>query len=174
MNIFYVDRNPIVAAQSLHDKHVVKMVLETAQLLSTAHHEHGNPQGLDRALLLKATHVNHPSNVWCRNRWENYDWLASHGIALANEYKHRYARTHDLEDMIIVLASYYPMMDDLKRTDPPQCMPDKYKQISTVEAYRAYYRGEKLTYTRGMKTYKNRWTNREKPAWLTTSDTSSA
>lgn len=174
MNIFYVDRNPFMAAQALHDKHVVKMVLETAQLLSTAHHVHGNPHRLGRASLLKPTHVNHPSAVWCRDRWENYDWLVRHGLALAEEYEHRYGRVHVYNDLLITMATCYPVLDNLSFVAPPQCMPDKYKQISTVEAYRAYYRGEKLTYTRGMKTYKNRWTNREKPAWLTTSDTSSA
>lgn len=162
MNIFFVDRDPRLAARALHDKHVVKMILETAQLLSTAHHVHGTWHGL----LLQPTHVNHPSAVWCRDRWENYDWLATHGMELCQEYTHRYSKRHSLSEVMFLLGLEYPMEDDLPFVPPPQCMPDIYKQDDTVQAYRAYYRATKLTYTMRFKKYRNRWTRREKPTWL--------
>ena len=70
MNIFYIDTCPVKAAQMQCDKHVVKMVLESAQMLCTAHHsfwQHDVPY--------KPTHRNHPSAVWARSNSKHYDWL---------------------------------------------------------------------------------------------------
>ena len=111
LNIFYVDSDPIEAAQSLVDKHVVKMILESAQLLSTAHRiidgreiEGVSKSGrkarrwiLDDArepVLYTATHVNHPSAIWARTSILNYNWLADHFFALLNEYTYRYDKHH--------------------------------------------------------------------------------
>ena len=81
MNIFYLSRSPVEAAKMQCDKHVVKMILETAQLLSTAHHE------LDGAsVAYKPTHKNHPSAVWVRSSSDHYRWTVAHLEALGSEY----------------------------------------------------------------------------------------
>ena len=89
MNIFYLARDPEIAAQMMCDKHVVKMILESAQMLSTAHRvldgdEYANSHGL-----YKMAHKNHPSTIWVRSSVKNYMWLYDHMIALMNEYTHR-------------------------------------------------------------------------------------
>jgi hypothetical protein len=89
MNIFYLDRDPIEAARLQCDRHVVKMILETAQLLSTAHNELDGGQ-----IAYKSTHKNHPSAVWARASAENYYWLQRHLGALGHEYFRRYGRVH--------------------------------------------------------------------------------
>ena len=66
MNIFYLDRNPVVAAQMMCDKHVVKMILESAQILSTAHRVLDGDEHADNVGMYKMTHKNHPSTIWVR------------------------------------------------------------------------------------------------------------
>ena len=80
MNIFYLDRDPHEAARLQCDKHVVKMILETAQLLSTAHNELDGGQ-----IAYKTTHKNHPSAVWARKSLDNYLWLYRHLEGLGSE-----------------------------------------------------------------------------------------
>jgi hypothetical protein len=151
MNIFYVDKNPVVAAQQLVDKHVVKMPLETAQLLCTAF-----PQGFAP---YRRTHFNHPSAVWTRKSKSHYLWLIEHGLALCEEYSLRYGKTHKSMEVILWCKSNIDLVDwkDLSFTDPPVCMPDDCKLSSSVESYREYYRKHK--------SYIYKWTNREKPEW---------
>lgn len=135
MNIFYLDTNPNTAAQLMCDRHVVKMILETAQLLSTAHYE------LDGASpAYKPTHRNHPSAVWARASAANYAWLYEHMIALGAEYTRRYGKTHKtiLEHAVGLSAVPSNIADD-DYTHPPQCMPDDCKGVDTVAAYQAYY-----------------------------------
>ena len=111
MNIFFIDPNPTQAAEWMVDKHVVKMILESAQLLSTAHRildgveYQGQSQSGRKArrwklldqrenVLYSATHINHPSAVWCRASVENYNWLVDHFYALMGEYTYRYNKQH--------------------------------------------------------------------------------
>ncbi len=91
MNIFYTDSDPKIAAQNMVDRHVVKMILESAQLLSTAHRLIDSES---EDILYKSTHINHPSSIWTRENSANYDWLYEHFIALGEEYTHRYSRKH--------------------------------------------------------------------------------
>jgi hypothetical protein len=87
MNIFYIHENPTISAKAMSNKHVVKMILESAQLLSTAHHI------LDKSTsseLYKPTHKNHPSAIWVRQSYKNYQWLYNHFISLCEEYTKRY------------------------------------------------------------------------------------
>lgn len=141
MNIFYLDRDPVKCASYHCDKHVVKMVLETAQLLSTAHRELGSDVA-DKCY--RKTHVNHPSAIWVRSSDKHYRWAWRLFIHLNGEYLDRYNRVH---------LSWSKMYNVLKTTpitipyqgwiDPPQCMPNAYKQEDTVEAYRTYYKNDK-------------------------------
>ncbi len=147
MNIFYLDHDPIMAAQMQCDRHVVKMILESAQLLSTAHRELDGDEWADEYGLYKRTHKNHPSAVWARESTYNYDWLYGHFIALCNEYSYRYGKTHKSDDKFRGVLSKRPV-NILKLPfefhEPPQCMPDEYKvDGDSVTAYQNYYRLDK-------------------------------
>ena len=92
MNIFILDQDPVKSAQFQCNKHVVKMCLETAQLLCSVF-----PSGLAP---YKRTHYNHPCAKWARDSWCNYMWLISHGHALCNEYEYRYNKIHKCQEII--------------------------------------------------------------------------
>lgn len=160
MNIFFLDRSPVLAARYHCDKHVVKMILETAQILSTAHHVL-DPTAIDvHAKIYRKTHVNHPSTVWARTNESTYWWTFNLLQMLCMEYTHRYGKQHKTADLLDILI-HYPanLTPDNRFIDPPQCMPDEYKvKGDPVEAYRRYYAGAK----KNLLTYKNR----EKPEWI--------
>lgn len=148
MNIFYLDSSAVLSARMHCDKHCVKMILETAQLLSTAHRVLDGDEYADDAGLYKSTHKNHPSAVWVRQSWANYEWTYNLLLALCNEYTDRYNKTHKTASLLDVL---HKAPDSIPRyhphgyfTEPPQCMPDEYKDQCTVTAYRQYYLGEKM------------------------------
>jgi hypothetical protein len=156
MNIFFLDRDPIIAATHHCDKHVVKMILETAQLLSTAHHVLGTE---NTEMIYRKTHVNHPSAIWVRQSKENYLWAFKLLVALCEEYTYRYGRIHATESRGVVNALEDPPINipDISFTDPPQCMPDEYKDpLDPVESYRRYYVGSK--------SYMAKW-KMNKPEW---------
>jgi arylsulfatase A-like enzyme len=143
MNIFVLDLDPKKCAQYHCDKHVVKMIVETAQLLSTAHHVNGVNLALE-GMLYKKTHVNHPCAIWARKSLENYLWLSRLGLELIDEYRIRYGKWHKTFDLMVLLSDYIPMyFQDKYITQRPLCMPDKYKQSDPVFAYRDYYKNEK-------------------------------
>ena len=158
MNIFYLNRKPDIAAQMMCDKHVVKMILESAQMLSTAHRVLDGDEYADRVGLYKMTHKNHPSSIWARSTDENYDWLWAHMDALMKEYTYRYGKHHATERMIHDLwkPPYNLPVGDF--TDPPQCMPDYCKNEDVVTAYHKYYIMEKSDFAT--------WKRRDKPEWF--------
>ena len=90
MNIFYLDSDPVKAAQIQYNKHVVKMILESAQMLCTAHHHYDE----DTDVPYKKAHYNHPSTIWTRESDDHYMWLFDHMCALGKEYTKRYGKTH--------------------------------------------------------------------------------
>ena len=142
MNIFYLDKDPFKAAELQYNKHVVKMILESAQMLCTAHHVYGFPEDVP----YKQAHLNHPSTIWCRQNRHNYMWLYRHMIALGDEYTRRYGKTHmSITKCKNILRSYPALIPDGEFTQPPQAMPDKYKDKCSVQAYWNYYIGEKHT-----------------------------
>lgn len=150
MNIFVLDNNPSTAANYLCDKHVVKMVLETAQILCTI----ANQQGL--ASPYKTTHGNHPCTVWARESLNNWLWLVEHGSAIALEYTKRYGKVHKSQAVINWCFENIPNLPDTGLTPFAQAMPDEYRCDNAVAAYRAYYRGAKAD----IATWKS-----EKPEW---------
>ena len=176
MNIFFLDKDPYIAAEYHHDKHVVKMILETAQLLSTAHRmldgEHYIDCSSGRKIqrwkmkdqfmderLYKSTHMNHPSNVWARETKENYIWLYKLFAALCHEYTHRYGKVHETCKKLAVILSQPPKnIKDGCMTKMPQAMPDEYKTQDSVQAYRNYYIGSKKQ--------QSKYTKRDVPSWL--------
>lgn len=178
MNIFYLDQNPLVCAQQHCDKHVVKMILEYAQLLCTAHRMLDGDEWTDRNkaghrikrwkhpdasmdnTLYKATHVNHPSNVWARTNYGNYVWLLSLYNALCTEYTHRYGKVHATQTKLRGIVDRVP--DNIPSgsfTQPTQAMPDQYRNVDSIKAYRNYYVNEKAGFCV--------WTKRDAPEWWT-------
>ena len=178
MNVFRLDDDPVKAAQLMCDKHVVKMVIEYGQLLSTAHRVLDGELYLDKTkngskikrwrvtesareeLLYKASHVNRPSNIWCRENDKNYRWLYKHFKATAKEYEHRYGRVHATYDKLSGMLWFAPKNSKQTAYESvmPQCMPDECKRDSVVDGYRTYYVQEKK--------YFAKWTKRETPTWF--------
>lgn len=164
MNIFYLDNNPMVCAQMHCDKHVVKMILESCQLLSTAHRVLDNelPSHLDGALY-KSTHKNHPSAIWVRNSKTNYHWLCDLTIELCFEYTHRYGKIHKAQrDNLVELLWYNTPKNiiDAPFTEPTPAMPDDVKvNDDSITSYRNYYIQHKQ--------HLAKWTNRPVPQWFT-------
>jgi len=143
MNIFYLSHCPKQAAEYQYNKHVVKMILETAQLLCTAHHELGSTIEVP----YKPTHKNHPSAIWVRSSAEAYMWAYEHMLALGAEYTRRYGKQHltisKCKDLLYTLPLNISNNDYVQ---PPQCMPDEYKvENDSVSAYWNYYENEKHT-----------------------------
>jgi len=164
MNIFFLDRDPVVAAQYHCDKHVVKMILESAQMLSTAHRVLDGSDGVlhdDRQnVLYRATHKNHPSAVWVRSELDHYRWVHDLLYFLIGEFRFRYKKPHATERLLPFLLDApcnIPIGDTLVMADPPQCMPDDCKGPDTVLAYRTYYAKHKYSIAK--------WKYREAPEW---------
>lgn len=150
MNIFALDINPSLAAQYHANKHLSKMILESAQLLCTAHHvlDGANCPFLD--LLYKKTHTNHPSALWVRESKENYMWLFQLMLALNNEWQFRYGHTvnHKTIDKLASgttnnLSIPPQNIPNIPQTPFAIVMPDEYKDIDAVVSYRNYYRDGK-------------------------------
>lgn len=135
--------------------HVVKMILEIAQLLCTAHHVLGSSGLSICPKVHKKTHMNHPSAIWVRSGLFQYTWTAHLGIWLCLEYTFRYGKVHASQLTLVWLATYAPdTIPQIPWTNPPQCMPDQYKNSDSVEAYRKYYKGDKA------------YTKRTQPEWI--------
>jgi hypothetical protein len=177
VNIFYIDVDPTKAAQGMVDKHVVKMILESAQLLSTSHRllDGTQVEGMSKTgrkakrwilgdsrqdVLYQATHINHPSAVWCRQSVENYSWLVEHFFALMDEYTHRYNKKHACAgDLSYMLQSPPHKLKDYDWTPMPSAMADEYKiSNDALTNYRNYYKIGKATM--------HKWTNRQPPEWI--------
>ena len=137
MNIFVIDKNPRKAARQLCDRHVVKMALETAQLLSTVSHQKGFKAPY------KASHQKHPCTIWAGKSLGNWRWLVAHGLAICDEYTRRYGRVHKSREVNAWCANLPVKFDRKNRTPFAQAMPPQYRNPCAVTAYRAYYRGEK-------------------------------
>lgn len=153
MNRFILDGDPTVAAQHHCDKHVVKMILEEAQMLSTVHRRFGSSD--DR--LYRSTHANHPCTLWAGVSTANYRWAYDLLVALCREYTYRYGKTHATERLLPLLAQAPHGIPEGPLTPFAQAMPDEYRRDNAVDAYRAYYLGEKAGFAK--------WTARAAPNW---------
>lgn len=143
MNIFFLCVDPQQCAFWHCDRHVVKMILETCQLLCTVWHVI-DPEHERCVPPYRKTHVNHPCAVWARESQANYDWLFALGRALASEYCRRYGgrdgtKTHKSVAVLDELCKYDPQLPRLGLTSRPQCMPDYYRGPDAMLAYRKYY-----------------------------------
>ena len=134
------------------------MILESAQMLCTAHHHYGNGDNVP----YKKAHYNHPSTVWVRDNIENYAWLYRHMLALGEEYTRRYGKTHlTITKCKEPLGKTPPDMPWLGFTQPPQCMPDEYKDECSVKAYWNYYINDKHRVANSNETIKTKMYERE-------------
>jgi hypothetical protein len=135
MNVFFLDECPAKAAEMQCDRHVVKMLLECGQLLSTAHHVCGTGGPY------KLTHKNHPSAIWVRESSGNYQWVFEHMRGLSKEYTKRYNKMHKTWREHSNFLSFTPKgITEAPMFHPPQCMPDNCKvEGNTPLAYRVYY-----------------------------------
>jgi len=147
MNIFYLDRDPVKAAQIQYNKHVVKMILESAQMLCTAHHHYAEQLVYDNGYIpYKKAHYNHPSTIWTRQNSRHYYWLFNHMLALGEEYTKRYGKKHLSITKCFDALQNCPVGMPLGGVfeEPPQCMPEEYKVVDdSVSAYWNYYEQEK-------------------------------
>lgn len=146
MNIFVLDTDPAVAAQLHCDKHVVKMILESAQLLCTALEIRQGEQGLITTTPYRATHRNHPCAVWARETRSNYLWLCDLGEALAIEHLERYnpKREHASYKVITGCRDHADWIPAGPLTPFAQAMPERYRVSGDpVLAYRGYYANDK-------------------------------
>jgi hypothetical protein len=152
MNIFVLDNDITKCAQAHTDKHVVKMILESAQILCTVLHNTGIQAPY------KKTHVNHPCTIWANESVDNWLWLKCFALALNEEYKYRYDKVVDHKSAIVIKNLPTPNLPSKGMTEFAKAMPDNIKIISDpVEAYRQYYMQEKRHIAK--------WTKREKPSW---------
>lgn len=151
MNIFVLSKDPVEAAKMQCDRHVLKMILETGQMLCAAHELGTTPW--------KRTHYNHPCTIWARTTTENYKWLAVHGLTLCEEYTKRYGRRHKAEDVLLWCAQNIPDKIPVGELTPfTIAIKDKaYHLGDAVSSYRAYYIGEKSRFAK--------WEHGPKPDW---------
>ena len=153
MNIFFLDFDVKKCEEYHCDKHVVKMILETAQLLCSAHHVTGG------SAPYKLSHKNHPCSIWVRSSLSNYLYLCELGLKLGEEYTHRYGKKHKSVEVIEWCLVNRPNIHDVDFTSPPLAMGDEYKiGNDVIESYRNYYKGAKSKIVS--------WKNREKPFWF--------
>ena len=166
MNIFVLDENPFVIPRMMLDKHAVKMVLETAQMLCTAHRVLDNVDELRGVPLYKAAHINHPCTIWARESIYNYRWLYNHFMALCREYTHRYGKIHLCATKLLHVLSNPPInISSIERTPFAIAMPDSCKTGEAISSYRKYYCEVKSSLPQ-------KWTNRTPPAWYVPSKSS--
>ena len=176
MNIFYLHENPIQNAKWHIDKHIVKMPIEYAQLLSTAHRlldgemylgKTANGRNIKRwrlddereDILYKASDINHPSAIWVRESIENYYQMFKLYMATLAEFTNRYGKIHGASKPSVFLMRPPLNIPCVKKTEIPQCMPDYCKvKGNPIKAYRNYYINEKESFAT--------WKNKEIPQWF--------
>jgi len=155
MNIFFLDNDPQKIAEYHCDKHVVKMILETAQLLCGVHHM---THQVTHQVPYKLSHKNHPCSIWARESFTNYLILCEVGLELCKEYTYRYGKRHKSQDVIERCIINKPNISDIGFTQPAKAMPDEYRVDDVVESYRNYYKGAKANFAK--------WTKRNIPEWF--------
>ena len=150
MNIFAVHEDPVESAKQLCDKHICKMILESVQMLCTAHK--------DGPKTCAPSHMNHPCTRWTRESRGNYDWLVDHTVELCKQYTDRYGKIHAWQEAVNWLDQNRPEFTKAEKTEHPQCMPAHCKiPGDSIGAYRLYYIKEK--------SYMAKWKKGNSPSW---------
>ena len=191
MNIFYLDNDPVKCAEMHNDKHCIKMILEYAQLLSTAHRvlDGVSTVGLTStgrkktsyvlsdardAILYSATHINHPSAIWVRQSDKNYDWLFSLFQSLMDEYTYRYGKTHACSKLEMFLDRIPNNIPQKPFNEPTPAMPPEIKipvagprgqlYYDSIASYKNYYIQSKAH----LASWKGKTNSRPVPQWFQT------
>lgn len=170
MQIFALDKNPVLAAFMLHDCHATKMLTESVQILSTV----ARQNGFADSFLYKETHINHPCVKWAGYSSANYEWLIKYSCALADRYTQRHFLlvSHKSYDNCLAfflkdeckfannVMSKLPVQNN-NPTRPPLCFDDEYKHINNLvtDSYMNFYRKTKL-FTKPKDLTKMRWLGR--------------
>ena len=153
MNIFVLDKNIEKCARYHCDQHVVKMILESVQMLCTA---------LNKKEIItpyKSTHQNHPCVLWVERSFDNFSWLRNLAFALNNEYRFRFEKEVDHKSISVLNELSNHEYEKRGLTEFAQAMPEKYKVPGdAVRAYRQFYLGEKMAFAK--------WTKRSIPDWV--------
>lgn len=180
MNLFILNENPVIAAQEQCDKHINKMVIESAQMLSTTHRmldgtmyyelsknnrrvKRYKLSDLRESQLYKAVHFNHPCTIWTRESLYNYLWHYKHFVALCDEFTHRYGKVHmtdtKLRKVLMAPPFHIPNIErtpfKLAMKSNPECMFPE----DPIKSYRMYYKTKQSR-------FKMAWTNRNVPEWF--------
>ena len=164
MNIFVTDTCPAICAQNLCDKHVVKMILESCQLLCGVYHTNSTLTDIP----YKLTHKNHPCSIWSRESSGNFNFLLIHTFHLLNEYTLRYNKIHKCQDVHLwcKLNKNSINFNSTYQTPFPKCMPDEFKILddNPINCYRYYYANAKESISQWNKlpTRKPEWLNQYK------------
>ena len=155
MNIFFLHKDPQWAANALCDKHVPKMLLESAQMLSTAvrrYEEDTNTAPL-HAPIYKSAYQKHPMTIWVGENKNNFKWALENAVYINHQYEQRFRKEH--KSFAVIENIYNFELDahlpEKSFTEPPQCMPDEYKDKDYVTAYRKYYQGAKAYFAKWQK-----------------------
>lgn len=153
MNIFILDKNIDKCARYHCDQHVVKMILESVQIMCTALNKKG------MVTPYKSTHMQHPCVLWVEQSYDNFMWLHDLAVALNNEYRFRFQKETEHKSIAVLKKIIQYQYESRGLTEFAQAMPDKYKVPNNpVKAYRQFYLGEKMHFAR--------WTKRRIPAWV--------
>lgn len=144
MNIFRLHDDPVIAATMAIDKHVVKMPLESCQLLHTALHQYG----FTANWLYKPFNPKHPSCIWARQSRSNFKWLVDHGKALCAEYTKRYGKQHKCSFLIVQAEHEASIIPEGSETKLLLAMPDQFRSLDVVHSYRLYYAGAKFRFAK--------------------------
>ena len=160
MNIFVLDRSPMVAAKMMCDKHIPKMVVESAQMMASALIRHGATADImpltKKGTPYKGGYKNHPCTLWVGDSRMNFIWLTRHALALCKEYNKRFDKIHACYEPIMHMQKHYHLIDDSPLTPFALAMPDEYRPRTwttkttqepimrscgdtAVQAYRDYY-----------------------------------
>ena len=153
MNIFVLDKNIDKCAKYHCDQHVVKMILESVQIMCTAL----NNKGITTPY--KSTHIKHPCVLWVEKSYDNFLWLSNLAFALNEEFKYRYKKTTNHSSIDVLNKIRQKEFESTGLTEFAQAMPEKYKiPGDAVSAYRNFYLGEKMKFAK--------WTRRNPPFWV--------
>tara|TARA_B100000902_G_scaffold311643_1_gene301533 strand:+ start:29 stop:604 length:576 start_codon:yes stop_codon:yes gene_type:complete len=186
MNLFILNYDPVIAAQEQCDKHVVKMIVESAQMLSTVHRmldgtkekrpsksgkrmvDYYRLEDMREDELYKAVHFNHPCTVWSRESCCNYSWHYEHFVALCDEYTYRYGKVHSTDTKLRKLLKPLPVNINRKggmtsfrlaMKSNPECVVDSLGGPDPVKSYQNFYKTKQAR-------FKMEWTKRQIPEWF--------
>ena len=176
MNIFAVDRDPIKAARQLPDRHVTKMILESAQMLSIVYSSHywdiGEVMKIDGTPFktAKGAFKKHPCTIWVAQETHNCAWLIQHALGLCSEFKIRYNKLHGLTKSLFEAKKLFHREVGRTITEHTwvdgfaRAMPDEFKldnTIDDVEAYQRYVNSKPWVYDNYLRIPERR------PTWIT-------